>query len=168
MSGQRWRPAYIGVGSNLESPSQQIAAANRALGKLDDCGHLQISPLYRSAPLGPVNQPDFVNGVAGLMTRLEPRALFEQLQAIENSLGRDRSTQRWGPRIIDLDLLACGSLRVDEEDLQVPHPGITERSFVLLPWADIAPAFLVPGHRSVASLAKEATAELPIERLDEE
>jgi 2-amino-4-hydroxy-6-hydroxymethyldihydropteridine diphosphokinase len=168
MSGQRWWPAYIGIGSNLESPRQQIAAGNLALGELDDCGYLQISPLYRSDPLGSMNQPDFVNGVVGLMTRLEPRALFEQLQAIEDSLGRDRSTERWGPRIIDLDLLAYGSLRVDEEDLQVPHPGITERNFVLLPWADIAPGFVVPGHRNVISLAKEAPAEPPIERLDEE
>ena len=163
MSGQRWWPAYIGIGSNLESPRQQIAAGNLALGELDDCGYLQISPLYRSAPLGSMNQPDFVNGVVGLMTRLEPRALFEQLQAIEDSFGRDRSTERWGPRIIDLDLLAYGSLRVDEEDLQVPHPGITERNFVLLPWADIAPGFVVPGHRNVISLAREAPAEPPIE-----
>ena len=168
MSGQRWRPAYIGIGSNLESPRQQIAAGHLALGALDDCGHSQISPLYSSAPLGPSDQPDFINGVIGLMTRLEPRVLYEQLQAIEDLLGRDRSTERWGPRIIDLDLLACGSLRVDEKDLQVPHPGITERNFVLLPWADIAPGFVVPGHRSVASLAREAMAEPIIERLDQE
>jgi len=165
MSGRLWRPAYIGVGSNLESPVRQIEQGVGALDGIEDTTVVSRSDLYKSAPFGPVSQPDFVNGVVGLLTRLEPRELLRHLQAIEDAQGRNRSVDRWGPRTLDLDLLACGSLIIDDESLQLPHPGIAERNFVLLPWAEIAPEYRVPGLRRVATLANEASAEPKIEKL---
>ena len=165
MSRPLWRPAYIGVGSNLESPARQLEQAINALGEIADTLVVLCSGLYRSAPFGPISQPDFVNGVVGLLTRLEPPVLLECLQSIEDAQGRDRSAARWGPRTLDLDLLACGSLVWEDNNLQLPHPGISERNFVLLPWAEIAPGFQVPGLKSVAGLASEAPEEPRIEKL---
>ena len=165
MSRPLWRPAYIGIGSNLESPVRQIERGIEALRLIEDSIFVCRSGNYRSAPFGPVSQPDFVNGVAGMITRLEPRRLLELLQTIEDAQGRERNADRWGPRTLDLDLLACGSLLVDDEDLTLPHPGIAERNFVLLPWAEIAPAYQIPGLGSVARLASNSPAEPEIERL---
>lgn len=166
MTRPLWRPAYIGVGSNLDSPLRQIEQGIRALAAVDGIIVVRCSDHYRSAPFGPVAQPDFVNGVVGALTRLEPGELLRNLQAIEDAQGRDRDVTRWGPRTLDLDLLACGSLVVDEKNLQLPHPGIGERNFVLLPWRDVAPAYVVPGLGSVAELARRAPTEPKIERLD--
>lgn len=150
--GQRWRPAYVGVGSNLEEPVTQVRQALDALAKLPQSRFLRCSGLYRSAPLGPADQPDFVNAAAGLLTRLGPRELLRALERIEDAQGRKRDTPHWGPRVLDLDLLVLGGLVVEEADLHVPHPGIAERNFVLLPLADIAPHMLVPGHGSIRKL----------------
>lgn len=166
MNRPLWRPAYIAVGSNLESPLRQIEHGIEALETIEDTLVQQCSGYYGSAPLGPVSQPDFVNGVIGIITRLDPHRLLGHLQAIEDAQGRDRSAVRWGPRMIDLDLLACGSLVVDDENLQIPHPGIAARNFVLLPWAEVAPTFTVPGLGSVAKLASRAPAKPKIERLN--
>ncbi|MDH3439253.1 MAG: 2-amino-4-hydroxy-6-hydroxymethyldihydropteridine diphosphokinase [Gammaproteobacteria bacterium] len=167
MSRPLWRPAYIGIGSNLESPARQIERGIEALSFMEDSKFVCRSGYYRSAPFGPVPQPDFINAVVGLVTRLEPRRLLELLQRIEDGQGRDRTSARWGPRTLDLDLLACGSLLVNDEDLTLPHPGIAERNFVLLPWAEIAPAFQIPGLGSVARMARESTLNPEIERLRE-
>jgi 2-amino-4-hydroxy-6-hydroxymethyldihydropteridine diphosphokinase len=110
------------------------------------------SSLYRTRPFGPVEQPDFVNAVAGLLTRLEPGGLLAQLQALEAQLGRERPVVRWGPRRIDLDLLVHGGARIAEPGLEVPHPGIPERAFVLVPLAEIAPDLVVPGRGRVRDL----------------
>lgn len=165
MSRPLWRPAYIGIGSNLESPTRQIERGIEALSLIADSIVVCRSGNYRSAPFGPVSQPDFINCVAGIITRLEPRRLLELLQTIEDARGRDRAAERWGPRTLDLDLLACGSLRFDEEHLTLPHPGIAERNFVLLPWAEIAPAYQIPGLGSVARLASDSPAQPEIKRL---
>ncbi|MBT8098576.1 MAG: 2-amino-4-hydroxy-6-hydroxymethyldihydropteridine diphosphokinase [Gammaproteobacteria bacterium] len=167
MNRPLWRPAYIGIGSNLQSPARQIERGLEALNRIEDAKLVCRSGNYRSAPFGPVSQGDFLNGVAGIITRLEPRQLLSHLQTIEDAQGRDRAAERWGPRTLDLDLLACGSLRVDEDDLTLPHPGIAERNFVLLPWAEIAPAFQVPGLGSVARLARMSPAKPRIERLSQ-
>ena len=148
-----WTPAYVALGSNLDDPSAQVGRAFDALATLPDTRLVARSPSYRSPPLGPVSQPDFVNAVAGLLTRLAPRALLDALKSLEAALGREAPVVRWGPRRIDLDLLVHGAARVEEPGLSVPHPGLAERAFVLLPLADIAPDLEVPGLGRVRSLA---------------
>lgn len=153
MSDLVWQPAYIGLGSNLGDPSARLRAALSALEGLPDCRLLCASPLYRSAPFGPVEQPDFVNAVAALLTSLTPHDLLAALRALEQRLGRSPPRERWGPREIDLDLLVHGSARIADEVLTVPHPGIPQRDFVLYPLQDIAPDLWVPGLGRVRALA---------------
>jgi 2-amino-4-hydroxy-6-hydroxymethyldihydropteridine diphosphokinase len=114
--------------------------------------------MYRTPPFGPVAQPEFVNAVAGLLTRLEPRAMLAELKSLEQALGRETPVVRWGPRRIDLDLLIHGSSRIDEPELQLPHPGIPERAFVLVPLAEIAPDLEVPGAGRVRALVTRVDA----------
>jgi 2-amino-4-hydroxy-6-hydroxymethyldihydropteridine diphosphokinase len=154
-----WRPAYIGMGSNLEDPRQQVLTARERLARIPRTRVLLHSPLYRSTPLGTIAQPDFVNAVAGVLTQLEPPSLLEQLKALEVALGRAPQLERWGPRIIDLDLLSYGTERCSGPGLQLPHPGIVERNFVLYPLADIAPDLELPGLGRVAALKKRVTSE---------
>jgi len=147
-----WQPAYIGVGSNLQDPRAQVLRAYDALEDLPATRLILRSPLYCSVPLGPVSQPDFVNAVAGLLTRLPPSELLASLRATEVAFGRPERHQKWGPRVIDLDLLVFGRQRLSEPGLTVPHPGVVERNFVLYPLADIAPDLEVPGLGRVAEL----------------
>jgi 2-amino-4-hydroxy-6-hydroxymethyldihydropteridine diphosphokinase len=123
--------AYIGLGSNLDNPRQQIQRAIKALGRIPESRLTATSCLYRSKPMGPVDQPDYVNAVAMLDTCLEPLTLLDALQAIEQQQGRARNGERWGPRTLDLDLLLYGAEKIELPRLQVPHPGITQRSFEL-------------------------------------
>ena len=123
------------------------------LGELPKSRLVARSSLYRSAPFGGVEQPDFVNAVAALETQLDARSLLEQLQHIEQSRGRERGGQRWGPRVIDLDLLVYDDVVIDEPELTVPHPGIAERNFVLLPLREIAPELEIPGLGRVDRIA---------------
>jgi 2-amino-4-hydroxy-6-hydroxymethyldihydropteridine diphosphokinase len=109
--------------------------------------------------MGPVNQPDFCNAVVGILTELDARSLHGALRAVEQQMGREPSRERWGPRVIDLDLLAYGEERRADPDLMLPHPGVAERQFVLQPWCEIAPDFLVPGLGRVAALAARLPAE---------
>jgi 2-amino-4-hydroxy-6-hydroxymethyldihydropteridine diphosphokinase len=146
------QPAYVGVGSNLEDPVAQVTRAFDALAVLDGTRLVARSHLYRSAPMGPADQPDYVNAAAGLLTRLSPSGLLEALQSIEAAQGRRRD-RRWGPRTLDLDLLVFGAERLDTPALRLPHPGIAERAFVLHPLADIAPDLYVPGAGRVRDLA---------------
>src|SRR5215472_2264790 len=154
-----WQPAYIGVGSNLEDPRAQVLAAFERLKQLPQTRVISTSSLYRSRPFGPVAQPDFVNAVAGILTQLEPKALMGALHAIETAMGRPARHEHWGPRIIDLDLLAQGRERREEPHLTLPHPGIVGRNFVLYPLAEIAPDLQLPGLGRVADLAAAVTAE---------
>ena len=154
-----WQPAYIGVGSNLEDPRAQVLAAITRLAQLPRTRLVLASKLYRSRPFGPVAQPDFINAVAGILTQLEPSVLLKELHAIESAMGRPERHEHWGPRIIDLDLLAFGSERREEPHLTLPHPGIVERNFVLYPLAEIAPDLVLPGLGRVADLAAAVTAE---------
>jgi 2-amino-4-hydroxy-6-hydroxymethyldihydropteridine diphosphokinase len=155
----RWQPAYIGVGSNLEDPRTQALTALARLGDLPKTRLVLASRLFRSRPFGKVAQPDFVNAVAGVLTELDPQALLSELHAIESAMGRPKRHERWGPRIIDLDLLAYGRERRHEAELTLPHPGIVERNFVLYPLAEIAPELELPGLGRVADLAAAVTAE---------
>jgi 2-amino-4-hydroxy-6-hydroxymethyldihydropteridine diphosphokinase len=161
-----WQPAYIGLGSNLQDPRAQVLRAFEALERLPATRLVSRSPLYRSKPFGPVPQPDFINAVAGLLTQLDSRALLGELLALERAFGRPAERERWGPRIIDLDLLVHGRERRQEPDLTLPHPGIVERNFVLYPLGDLAPDLDVPGLGRVAEL-KGRLAPLGLERLGE-
>jgi 2-amino-4-hydroxy-6-hydroxymethyldihydropteridine diphosphokinase len=161
-----WQPAYIGIGSNLEDPKTQVLRACEGLETLAATRVLGVSPLYRSKPFGPVAQPDFVNAAAALLTQLDSRGLLLELQGLERSLGRPGERERWGPRIIDLDLLVYGRERRQEPGITLPHPGIVERNFVLYPLADLAPDLDVPGLGPVAEL-KGRLAPLGLERLGE-
>jgi len=150
-----WRPAWVALGSNLDAPREQVCRAFEEIGRTPKVRLVARSPLYRSRPMGPADQPDFVNAVAGLVTRLGPSELLRALHAIERAHGRRRSeSERWGPRTLDLDLLVHGETVCDEPGLTLPHPGIGERNFVLLPLASVAPDLVIPGLGRVASLAR--------------
>jgi 2-amino-4-hydroxy-6-hydroxymethyldihydropteridine diphosphokinase len=146
-------PAYVAIGSNLDDPLLQVRSALQRLQSLESSRLITASGLYRTVPLGPQDQPEFVNAVAGLLTQLTPRELLHRLKSLEADMGRASPVLRWGPRRIDLDLLVYGSVQMNDPDLVVPHRGVPERNFVLYPLRDIAPDLIVPGHGSVASLA---------------
>lgn len=138
--------AYVGIGANVGDPVRQVLAALRALADgLPQTRLLAHSRLYRNPPFGPVPQPDYVNAVAALETRLEAPVLLAALQAIEQTAGRTREGPRWGPRTLDLDLLLFGGECVDEPGLRVPHPGLPDRDFVLFPLLELAPELQIPG-----------------------
>ncbi|HUQ11774.1 MAG TPA: 2-amino-4-hydroxy-6-hydroxymethyldihydropteridine diphosphokinase [Steroidobacteraceae bacterium] len=140
----RWVPAYVGVGSNLEDPRAQVMRAMDALGRLPSTLVIARSPLYETPPFGEVTQPPFVNAAAGLLTQLSAEDMLAALRALEKVLGREPPRERWGPRVIDLDLLVLGREQRATDILKLPHPGIAARDFVLYPLADIAPDLEVP------------------------
>jgi 2-amino-4-hydroxy-6-hydroxymethyldihydropteridine diphosphokinase len=160
----RWLPAYVGIGSNLSDPAAQVRRAFGALAQLPGTTLVASSPLYRTQPFGEVVQPAFVNAVAGLLTQRAPEELLAELRALERTLGREPPRERWGPRVIDLDLLVVGRETRAAAELTLPHPGIAERDFVLYPLADVAPDLDVPGLGRVAVL-RERVANRGIERL---
>jgi len=151
-----WIPACVGIGSNLGEPVRQVRAALSALAGLADTRLVLQSSLYRNPPMGPVEQADYVNAVAIVLTKLTPRRLLGELQRLEWDQGRKRDgSQRWGPRELDLDLLTYAWQCVDEEDLRIPHPGIPARNFVLFPLLEIAPHLHIPAAGPVWKLAVE-------------
>lgn len=162
--------AYVGIGSNLADPLKQVQSAMRAVGHLSASGVAYCSSLYRSAPLGPEDQPDYINAVVQIASTLSARELLAALQKIEADYGRIRNGERWGPRILDLDLLVFGSQVIDQEGLVVPHPRIRERNFVLLPLIELAPDLEVPGQGKVAVLVEQlaSAAHGWIEKLEQE
>jgi 2-amino-4-hydroxy-6-hydroxymethyldihydropteridine diphosphokinase len=147
-----WYPAYVGLGSNLNGPTGQLDSALDLLAAIPSTRLVARSSLYRSAPLGGIEQPDYVNAVAALLTRLTARPLLDALQQIEKQRGRERGGVRWGPRVLDLDLLVHGSHQIEEPGLTIPHPGIAERNFVLLPLFEVAPDLVIPGLGRVAAI----------------
>jgi 2-amino-4-hydroxy-6-hydroxymethyldihydropteridine diphosphokinase len=146
--------AYIGLGSNLASPAEQIIAARHRINTTPGITELTFSSLYHSEPMGPQDQPDYVNAVMGICTGLSPLDLLRCLQSIEHLQGRIRAGERWGARTLDLDLLIYGEQRIDLPELTIPHVGICERAFVLLPLCEIAPQLVVPGHGAITELIK--------------
>jgi 2-amino-4-hydroxy-6-hydroxymethyldihydropteridine diphosphokinase len=150
-----WRPAYVAIGSNLNHPRDRVLEAFERLTVLP-ASRLELrSHLYRTRPMGPQDQPYYVNAAAGLLTVLSARELLDNLLRTERAMGRERQVP-WGPRVIDLDLLWMPGAVIDEPGLTVPHPGVSTRNFVLYPLADIAPALAIPGHGTVADLLKSA------------
>lgn len=166
MKRGHWRPAYVALGSNLQEPLAQVQHAFDLLQELKDSRLIQKSALYDSFPMGITEQPAFINAAAGMLTQLPARELLEGLQAIERKMGRVRR-ERWGPRIIDLDLIWIIGPPIDEPDLCVPHRGVSGRNFVLYPLMDIAPELLLPGHGRVRELAARVSP-LGIRRLQQE
>ena len=147
-----WFPAYIGLGSNLNGPARQLEDTFAELDQIPETRLIKRSSLYRSAPFGGVEQPDFVNAAAALLTQLRPHDLLRELQRLEKARGRERVGVRWGPRILDLDLLVYSDQMIGDPELTVPHPGIGERNFVLLPLSEIAPNLSIPGLGPVGRL----------------
>ena len=150
--GNRWLPAYIGLGSNLHGPAGQLESALESLSKIEKTQLIAHSSFYRSAPFGGIEQPDYVNAAASLLTELSARELLAALQEIEQHRGREPNDVRWGPRVLDLDLLVFASQVIEEPELVVPHPGIAERNFVLLPLTEIAPGLFIPGLGRLADI----------------
>ncbi|MGI2326067.1 MULTISPECIES: 2-amino-4-hydroxy-6-hydroxymethyldihydropteridine diphosphokinase [unclassified Methylococcus] len=152
MSGES--KAYIGLGGNLGNAAETVRTARRAIGAVPGVRELAFSSLYRSAPMGPSDQPDYVNAVMAVATSLAPQALLHALQRIERIHGRVRTGERWGPRTLDLDLLLYDDLVLDTETLRLPHPGIAEREFVLYPLAEIAPDLDIPDRGPLRELVR--------------
>lgn len=142
---------FIGLGSNLKEPATQLARAVAELAGLPDTTLVAQSPFYTSSPVGPQDQPDFINGAVWLSTGLEPHTLLNQLQAIEQQHGRER-IRHWGPRTLDLDLLIYGARVLNDERLIVPHRELTHRDFVLQPLLDLNPELTLPDGTTIAAL----------------
>ena len=156
---ETWIPACIGIGSNLDDPVAQVRRALVNLDTTDDVRLMASSGLYRNPPMGPIGQPDYINAVAIVLTRMAPRDLLSALQGIERAQGRvGESAARWGPRALDLDILTYGYREIDDPGLMIPHPGISERNFVLFPMLEIAPELHIPGQGCVRHLAAESDA----------
>ncbi|KJY88918.1 MULTISPECIES: 2-amino-4-hydroxy-6-hydroxymethyldihydropteridine diphosphokinase [Vibrio] len=146
--------AYIAVGSNLAEPVAQAKSAIEALKKLPRSEFCRTSMLYSSTPMGPQDQPDYINAVVEIHTELTPLELLDCTQAIEQEQGRVRKDERWGPRTLDLDIVLYGNEVIDSERLTVPHYGMKEREFVLYPLAEIAPNLTLPCGTRLEELLK--------------
>lgn len=139
---------FIALGANLDKPVQQVNKAMDDLDALEGLSVIRRSSLYASSPMGPADQPDYINAVCELTCSLEPLALLDQLMSLEHDAGRTREggkETRWGARLLDLDLALFGQQVINEPRLTVPHPGLLVRSFVLVPLLEIAPEVVVPG-----------------------
>lgn len=143
---------YVGLGSNLDQPRRRVSAALQRLAATPGLTLLSHSACYRSAPLGPAGQPDYINAVAAVQTTLPAEDVLAILQLIENENDRRRDGPRWGPRTLDLDLLLYGAQCIDSPRLTLPHPGLSEREFVLYPLFEIAPQLEIPGRGPLAGL----------------
>lgn len=142
---------YIGIGSNLDNPRQHVLTACQQLSELPESQLICHSDLYISAPMGPQDQPDYINAAALIKTALLPQQLLTELQAIEQHHGRERK-HRWGERTLDLDILIYGELQIDSQQLTIPHIGIEQRAFVIYPLFDITPTLHIPGLGSLERL----------------
>jgi 2-amino-4-hydroxy-6-hydroxymethyldihydropteridine diphosphokinase len=149
---------YIGLGSNLSDPQQQVTRALQELGEILDTQLLAASSLYVSKPMGPSDQPDYINAVAKISTSLKPEALLKALQNIEQKHERQRKGERWGPRTLDLDIILYADEQVETKMLQIPHYGIAEREFVLIPLQELQADLMIPGKGSLESLIAQLPA----------
>ncbi len=145
--------AYLALGSNLQNPEQQLKIALADIEKIPLTLVLKTSPFYKNPPMGPQNQDDFVNAVIEIKTELHVKELLYAMQAIEKKMGRVR-LERWGSRIIDLDLLLYENIVYQDHELTLPHPGVYDRIFFLQPLHDIAPDLCLPDGRYIAGLFK--------------
>lgn len=153
---------HIALGSNLQNPVENIQNAITELDGEHGFSLLSQSKLYRSPPMGPQDQPDYINAVVSGKTSMQAIELLEYLQSLEKKFGRKSGGRRWGERELDLDILLFGSQMINLDRLQVPHRGLSERAFVLMPLADIDPHLKVPGLGTVGQLLEK----LPVEQLN--
>jgi 2-amino-4-hydroxy-6-hydroxymethyldihydropteridine diphosphokinase len=148
------RKVVYSLGSNLGERLSNLQGGVDALRDTPDVIVVDISSVYETEPVGgPEDSPPFLNIVLVAETTLEPRTLLERAQAVEDAFGRDRSTGRWGPRTLDVDLILVGTTQLDQPDLKLPHPRAAQRGFVLLPWAEIDAGGMLPGAGRVDDLA---------------
>ncbi|WP_392561439.1 2-amino-4-hydroxy-6-hydroxymethyldihydropteridine diphosphokinase [Orbus sturtevantii] len=150
--------AFIALGANLGEPLKQAQDAVKSVNSLRSTKVLEVSPFYRSKPLGPQDQPDYLNAVIKITTELSPIALLNALQKIEKDLGRVRKSNRWGPRTLDLDILLYDNIQINSENLTIPHYDMKNREFVLYPLFDLEPELVLPDH----SLLSELISHLPL------
>ena len=151
---------FLGLGSNLGDRSANLAAARRLLAALPRTALIRDASVYETPPVGgPPGQEPYLNSASLIETRMDPQELLREIQAVEIAVGRDRKAEvRWGPRVIDIDILFWGDMVLEEPDLVIPHPRLAERAFALLPLADLDPDFLHP--------VKERTVAELLERID--
>lgn len=143
---------YIGIGGNLDDPKATVLSAISSLKQLPHSQFVAVSPLYESQPMGPANQPNYINAVASVNTDLKPLELLEQTQKIEQQHGRECKADRWGPRTLDLDILLFADLAINTERLTIPHYGMRQREFVLYPLYDLQPALTFTDGCTLAQL----------------
>ena len=155
LSGRDSMKAWLGLGSNLRQPLQQLQEAIDKIALADGIEVLEISSFYRTPPWGDQHQDDFINAVVQIETSLDPLPLLRVLQLIENEMGRQRSGRRWGPRLIDIDLLLFGGLQLQTVDLELPHPRMHERAFVLVPLSELDETLKIPGRGDIGQLLKK-------------
>lgn len=144
--------SYIGIGSNQKDPVKQALQAIEALQNLPNSALIKCSSLYCSAPMGPQDQPDYINAVAKIETQLSAIELLDELQTIEQKQGRVRKDNRWGPRTLDLDIILYANQEINSERLIVPHYGMQQREFVLYPLAEISPKITLPNGTHLSQL----------------
>jgi 2-amino-4-hydroxy-6-hydroxymethyldihydropteridine diphosphokinase len=152
LTSDKRKRAFLGLGGNLGDPAAAMAAALAAIGADPRTQVVLVSSLYRTPPWGKTDQPDFLNAVAEVFTSRSPRELLDLCLEAERKLKRERR-ERWGPRIIDIDILLYGELSIQEEGLEIPHPRMLERAFVLAPLAEIAPGLEIAGRSISGHLA---------------
>ncbi|NEG92393.1 2-amino-4-hydroxy-6-hydroxymethyldihydropteridine diphosphokinase [Leclercia adecarboxylata] len=153
--------AYIAIGSNLASPLEQVNAAVQALGDIPQTRVVALSSFYRTPPLGPQDQPDYLNAAIALETALSAEALLDNTQRIELQQGRVRKEERWGPRTLDLDIMLFGDAQIHTERLTVPHYDMKRRGFMLWPLFEIVPDLTFPDGESLSALLAQLNAEKP-------
>ena len=147
--------AWLGLGSNLQHPVVQLHDALNRLNDVDGIGVLETSSFYRTPPWGDTRQSDYINAVARINTSFDPLPLLHELQVIEKKMGRRRTHRRWGPRLIDIDLLLFGDLSIHSTELELPHPRMHQRAFVLLPMFELNARLEIPGRGAVDLLLQE-------------
>ncbi|MCL5498314.1 2-amino-4-hydroxy-6-hydroxymethyldihydropteridine diphosphokinase [Escherichia coli] len=152
---------YIAIGSNLASPLEQVKAALDAIGEIPQSRVVEVSSFYRTPPLGPQDQPDYLNAAVALETTLEAETLLDHTQRIELQQGRVRKAERWGPRTLDLDIMLFGDQVIQTPRLTVPHYDMKNRGFMLWPLFEIAPALIFPDGVALAAALKECAADKP-------
>lgn len=160
-------PVFIGIGSNLLDPKAQVLRGIRAINADPDLDLVSKSSLYSNPPMGPIRQADYVNAVVQVSTTIDIHELLGRLQRIETAHGRTRSPQKWGPRTLDLDILLCGHMSIQSKLLTIPHPGLLERPFVIVPLAEIAPSLVLPNGITTAAMVERLASERLV-RLDDE
>ena len=154
--------AYIAIGSNLASPLEQVNAAVQALGEIPQSKIVAVSSFYRTPPLGPQDQPDYLNAAVVLETALNAETLLDNTQRIELQQGRVRKAERWGPRTLDLDIMLFGHETINTERLTVPHYDMKNRGFMLWPLFEVAPDLIFPDGIPLRTILDNLNAERPV------